>query len=159
MHVSLAMAMTLTNYSERTLWRLASEKHWTKRKSQGRVMIPLADILPFCCVSLEAEDLPVLTQADTRIGSTQDAEAQCQMALIFLSQDQYESGTYWLKRAVAAGHADAMNLLASCYINGDGIQRNPSEGLRLLSMAAKLGHRISKQQIQTIHAQSAPNKW
>lgn len=156
MYVSLAAAITLTNISERTLWRIVSKEHWPQQKNQGRVMIPLSRLRPYCCIDINEEELRILAKADTRIGTPQDAAAQCELALIFLHQGQWDSGIYWLKRAVAADHADALNLLGMFYLNGEGIEKNPSEGLRFIRRSAELGHQLSKQQLMVLNAIASP---
>lgn len=156
MYVSLVAAITLTNISERTLWRIVSKEHWPQQKCQGRVMIPLARLQPYCCIKLDEEDLSIIAQADTRVGGPQDAEAQCELALIFLNQGQWDGGVYWLKRAAMADHADAMNLLAMCHLNGEGVEKNQREGIRFIHRSAALGHQLSKQQLMVLNAIASP---
>jgi TPR repeat protein len=145
MKLSLPAAITLTDWSERTFWRKFADGSLTREMVNGKTMIDFAAIEPRLCLPLEAEDIALIEDADAG-----DAEAQNEVALIFLSNKQAKGAIYWLEQAAKQNHADAMNLLSQCYMYGNGVERNENTGLMWLAKAATLGHVISQRQMEGI---------
>ncbi|SBT03982.1 Sel1 repeat protein (fragment) [Candidatus Accumulibacter aalborgensis] len=106
-------------------------------------MIPLDLIMPHLCLPLEPEDIEVLEKADAG-----DAEAQNELALIFLSNDKPKSAVYWLELAAKQNFADSMSLLSRCYMDGNGVSHDKNVGIMWLAKAAAFGHVIAQAQMQ-----------
>jgi len=144
--LSLAATVTLTDWSERTIWRRIANCSLPHKKIQGRVTLPFAAIQPYLCIALAPEEHALLARADA-CGGEGDAAAQNELALVFLSQGKVKSALYWLQRAAAQGHADAMSLLGGCHLRGEGVPRDEAQGLMWLAKAAAAGHMIAQRQL------------
>ena len=143
--ISLAAAITITEWSERTFWRRFADGSLTRENEQGRSMIPLDLIRPHMCIPLDSEDLPVLAGADAG-----NAEAQNDLALIFLANRKPKGAVYWLELAAKQEYASAMNWLGRCYIEGNGVPKDENLGIMWISKAAAHGDKISQGQMQAI---------
>ena len=146
--ISLHAAITLTEWSERTFFRKFTEGSMTRNTENGRVMIPFDLLEPHLCLTLEPEDLPVIESADAG-----DADAQNEVALIFLSCDKPKGAIYWLEQAAKQNYADAMSLLSQCYMDGNGVPKDENISIMWLAKAASLGHVIAQRQMQAVRAQ------
>ncbi|NOT66933.1 MAG: sel1 repeat family protein [Methylophilaceae bacterium] len=144
--ISLAAAITLTEWSERTFYRKIADGYMSRVIENGRLMIPFELLKPHLSLALSAEDITVLQSADAG-----DAEAQNNLAVIFLSHDKPKGAIYWLELAAKQGCADAMSFLMDCYVNGKGVARDENAGMMWLAKAAALGHFISQRQMQGIY--------
>ena len=145
MLLSIAATMTLTGWSERTVWRRFAGHIVKSEISNRRSTIPLDAIAPHLCLPLAPEDLPVLERADAG-----DVESQHAVALLLLSSGKPEGAIDWLELAAKHGHADAMNLLGTCYIEGNGRPKDENLGIVWIAKAAALGHVISQRQMDFI---------
>lgn len=105
-------------------------------------MVPLDLVQPHLCLSLSPEDALVLANADAG-----DADAQNEVALLFLTEGKPEWAMGWLELAAKHGHADAMNLLGTGYIEGNGVPKNENLGIAWIAKAAANGHVISQRQM------------
>lgn len=143
--ISLPAAITLTAWSERTFYRKFANGSMARETENGRSAIPFDLIKPHLCIPLEPEDLSVVESADAG-----DAEAQNDLALIFLSNDKPKGAIYWLELAAKRDFADAMNLLGRCHISGSGVPKDENIGIMWLAKAAALGHVISLRQMESM---------
>lgn len=143
--ISLAAAITLTAWSERTFWRRFADGVMTRETENGRSMINFDLIKPHICMPLEPDDLAVLESADAG-----DAEAQNELALIFLSNGKPKSAIYWLETAAKQNDANAMYLLGRCYTDGNGLAKNENLGIMWIAKAAAHCHVISQGQIHAM---------
>jgi TPR repeat protein len=67
-----------------------------------------------------------------------------------------EMASEWFRRALRFRHPRAQTLLGLAYLNGDGVERNREEGLRLLKLAADQGYADAQFALaQAWHAQAA----
>ncbi|MFZ4534982.1 tetratricopeptide repeat protein [Propionivibrio sp.] len=151
--ISLPAAITLTEWSERTFWRKFADGSMARKIVNGKTMIPLDLIKPHLCLPFEPEDFLVLKSADSG-----DAEAQNEMALIFLSSDKPKCAIYWLEQAAKQGYADAMNLLSQCYMRGNGVPKDENTGVIWLAKAAAHGHLISQRQMDGLRTKLPPTE-
>ncbi|AFL74424.1 tetratricopeptide repeat protein [Thiocystis violascens] len=149
MLMSIAATMTLTGWSERTVWRRFAGHIVKNETSNRRSTIPFEAIAPHLCIALAPEDLPVLEQADAG-----DSDSQHAMALLFLSQGKPEGAIGWLELAAKHDDADAMNLLGICSVEGNGLPKDENLGIAWIAKAAALGHVISQRQMDFIHDRS-----
>ena len=150
MNLSLAAASSLTDWSLRTLWRRIGEGVVPQLKEKGRVMIPFSSIADHVSIPIDAEEMRLLERADHGPSGSDSAEAQNELALIFLSHAKPKGAVYWLHCAAEQGHADAMNLLGTCYILGEGTPWDEAKGIMWLAKSAALGHLVSRRQMEAI---------
>jgi TPR repeat protein len=144
-HISLAAAITLTGWSERTFWRRFADgsvdRHVDGEKN-GKSMIVLDSILPHLSIPLTPEDVQLLLDADN--GS---AQAQSDMALLFLANAKPREAVYWLELAIKQGDASAMHWLGRAYVDGTGVPKDENLGLMWIAKAAAAGHVVSQAQM------------
>jgi TPR repeat protein len=146
--VSIATAANLLEQSERTLRRRIAEGLLPRLGEEGgtnRTMIPFSAIRDQIVISLEEGDFDLIEDADAAV-----AEAQSDLALLFLANGKPQGAIYWLELAAKQDYADAMHNLARCYIDGNGVPQNEDLGLMWLAKAAAHGHVISQAQMQSI---------
>ncbi|MBV5336509.1 MAG: sel1 repeat family protein [Deltaproteobacteria bacterium] len=148
--LSLSAAITLTDISERTFWRKFADGSIDRVKVNGKVMIPFDSIKTHFCLPLQPEELAVLESADAG-----DAEAQNEMALIFLANNKPKNAMYWLELSARQNYADATNLLGQCYMGVNGVVKDENTGMMWLAKAAALGHAISLLQMQSMRDKCA----
>ena len=70
------------------------------------------------------------------------AGAQCFLGIYFLSAGESQVGKeaiHWLQRSARQGYPLAQKLLGSCYLNGDGVKKNPQEALKWFRRSAAQG--------------------
>jgi hypothetical protein len=146
-YVSLAAAITLTQWSERTFWRKFADGSITRSTGTGKAIIPFSDIAAHLCLPLAADDLPVLECADAG-----DAAAQTEIALLFLAHGKPKGAIYWLEAAIKKDHAHAMYLLGRCHTDGVGLPPNEDMGIMWMARAASHGHAIAQAQMQAMRA-------
>ncbi|MDB5770386.1 MAG: Sel1-like [Burkholderia sp.] len=147
-YVSLASTVSLTARSERTLWRWIADGTLTRsgdNAKYGKAMVQLESIIPYVCIQINTKDHDLIVNADNG-----DAEAQNDLALLFMSYAKPESAIYWLKLAADQNYADAMHWLGRCYIDGNGVARDENLGIMWLSKAAAHSHSISQVQMQSM---------
>ena len=151
--ITLPAAITLTEWSERTFWRKFADGSLARETVNGKAMISFELINPHLCLALSPDDLAILASAVAG-----DAEAQNEMALIFLANEKPKNAIYWLEQAAKQGCADAMNLLSQCYMKGSGVPQDENTGMIWLAKAATLGHLISQCQMQGLRNRNGPNR-
>ncbi|MEY3807971.1 MAG: hypothetical protein RI893_947 [Pseudomonadota bacterium] len=147
-HVSLQAATTLTEWSERTLRRRIADgtvKCSIDNQAHYKTMICFESIKSDLCLALTLENIDLIEKAD--IG---DAKAQNDLALLFLEQHKPKSAIYWLELASKQQFSDAMQLLAECYLAGNGLTKNENLALMWIAKAASLGHSVALAQIQSL---------
>lgn len=145
--INLEAATSVTQLSKRTLWRRLSEGKITRQANdnEGRTMLTFEDLVPMLCLSVTPEDQSLIIEA-----AAGDAEAQTDLALLFLEEDKPDIGLHWLALAAEQGHPDAMHHLSKLYIQGRGTPKNDNLGLMWLSKAAALGHMIAGEQVTAL---------
>lgn len=146
--ISIASALSLTRWSERTLWRrLADGTLQRAALPSDKVGVLLESLLPHCALHFSAEDQALLQAADAG-----DATAQIDVAVLCLSQQQADYAPYWLELAAKQNAADAMHWLATCYAHGWGVTQDDNLALMWLAKAAAAGHFLAQQQMAAIKA-------
>lgn len=144
--ISLAAAITLTEWSERTFWRRFADGSVRRElETGGKSMVHLDSIDAHITIALAPEDMALVRDADRG-----DAAAQNHLALVFLESGKPRGAIYWLELAARQEYADAMHWLARCYLDGNGVAPDEHLGLMWLSKAAAHGHRISQGQLQVM---------
>ena len=148
MKISLASATLLTDLSENTLRRRIANGVMVRTiedRPNGRSMIPFNAIESECCIPLEKGDIELITEADQG-----NAEAQNDLALLFISHAKPKKAIYWLELAIKQKHTDAMHWLGRCYLEGNGVAQDANLGFMWLSRAAAEGHIISRKIMRII---------
>ena len=146
--ISIASAITLTEWSESTFRRRIADGSLTREfepGTGGRAMVSLNAIKPHACIPLEDEDGPLIQAADT--GS---AEAQNDLALLFLANSKPRAAIYWFELAAKQEYSDAMHWLGRCHMDGNGVLQDENLGMMWLAKAAAQGHAISQAQMQAM---------
>ena len=147
-NISLQAAMSLTQWSERTIRRRVADGSLpcvTDVPVSNKILISLESIKSDVCLHLSDEDIELLKSADA--GS---AQAQMEMALLFLENGKEKSAVYWLELAVKQNFPDALHCLGSCYLRGEGFAQDDNLAVMWIAKAASLGHLVAKLQIEAL---------
>ncbi len=148
-HISLQAAITLTEWSERTIRRRLADGSLlsaASHKETYKNLISFASVSQHFCISLTAEDVDILYDAENG-----DAAAQTDLAVLFLEHDKPKSALYWLEAAAKQNHADAIHLLGCCYLQGQGVSQDDNNAIMWIAKAAAYGHTLALAQIQSIY--------
>lgn len=146
--ISLAAAITLTEWSKRTLWRRISDGTLTRgdhSASDDKTKIQLDAIKAHICIPLQADDYALIEAADKG-----NVEAQTDLALLFLAHAKPASAIYWLELAAKRDYPNAMYLLGRCHTDGNGMPQNDNLGIMWIAKAAALGHVVALGQMQAM---------
>ena len=145
--INIATAMTLTGWSERTFWRRFADGSVRRDTSSaaGKSMVEFDSIKPHMLIPLGADDYPLVQAADAG-----NAEAQTDLALLFISHHKLKQGIAWLEAAVKQEHAAAMRLMGRCHIEGQGVDQDDNLGMMWLARAAAKGDPIAQAQMGAI---------
>ena len=145
--INIATAMTLTGWSERTFWRRFADGSVRRDTSSatGKSMVEFDSIKPHMLIPLGADDYPLVQAADGG-----NAEAQADLALLFLSHHKLKQGIAWLEAAVKQEHAAAMRLMGRCHIEGQGVDQDDNLGMMWIARAAAKGDPIAQAQMGAI---------
>lgn len=145
--ISLDAAIIVTQISKRTLWRRVTEGQISRLDTdeRGRAMLSFEEIAPLITLPIEPADYELLIEADAG-----DADAQNELAQLFIDLDLVDVGLIWLNQAIAQHHPDAMHNMAALHIKGQGISKDYNTGLMWLAKAAAHGHQIAKQQMAAL---------
>ena len=147
-HLSLQAATTLTEWSVRTIRRRLADgtlQCAAENEAYYKTMICFDSIKHDICIALTPDDIELIKSADAG-----DADAQNDLALLFLENDKPKSAVYWLELAAKQQVSDAMHLLGCCYLEGKGLTKDDNLAMMWIAKAASLGHTIALAQIQLI---------
>lgn len=145
--IKISTAITLTGWSKRTFWRRFADGSVERgAENQEKVneisTVVLDSILPHLWVGLTAEDLQLVLEADAG-----QAQAQCDLALLFRGLEKHKEALYWLELAIKQGEMSAMHWMGRAYVEGAGVPKDDYMGLMWIAKAAAGGHLISQAQI------------
>jgi hypothetical protein len=146
--VSLATAANLLELNERTLRRRIADGLLPRLgddATSNRTMIPFDAIRDQIVIPLKEDELELIAEADSAV-----AEAQNDLALLFLLHGKPQTAIYWLELAVKQEYPDSMHWLARCYFEGNGVLKDENMGMMWLAKAASQGHAISQGQMQAM---------
>lgn len=146
--ISIASATTLTEWSESTFRRRIADgalKREFESGPSGRAMVSFEAIRPHVCIPLEDEEVALIKNADSG-----NAEAQNDLALLFLSNKKPRGAIYWLELAAKQEYPDAMHWLGRCHLDGNGVLQDENLGMMWLAKAAAGGHIVSQAQMQAM---------
>lgn len=153
-YVSTQTAAMLTGKSVRTLQRWQDEGTLHSVEMEGarrgaggvKLLLDLHGLAPHVPIPLDDEKMAMMVRADGG-----EAEAMNEVGLYFYGADQYEIAVPWFEAAAGKGHADAMELLSTCYFKGIGVETSPALGLKWLGEAAAHGHAIAQFKIDSMN--------
>lgn len=147
--ISIDTSIILTGVSKRTLWRRLADGQIARQGNddRGRTMISLDDLISLLQVPIDADDHELLVDADAG-----DADAQNDLAQLFLDADRPDIALHWLMLAVDQDHSDAMHNLSTLHIKGIGVPKDEALGLMWLAKAATQGHQLAKAQVAALHS-------
>ena len=117
----------------------------SQRKDRNKSMICLDSLKNDIGIPLDPDDIELVKSADAG-----DPQAQNDLALLFLEHNKPQSAIYWLELTAKQDFADAMHLLGSCYLKGNGLAKDNNFALIWIAKAASLGHPIAIAQIKSI---------
>lgn len=89
---------------------------------------------------LAPEDCDLIVRADHG-----EPEAQCDLALLFITQSQPAEAARWLGQAASKLYPEAMYQLGRCYIEGSGVVADEKAGIEWMARAAGFGHIAARQ--------------
>lgn len=144
-YITLNTAVSLTGLSKRTLWRRIADGQLQALGGgeQGdHTRILLDDVIARCSLKLGQDDLALIEQADMG-----EADAQCDLALLFLQQGLPVEAVHWLGLAAKQNYPEAMHQLGRCHIAGHGVDPNEAVGIEWISRAAALGHGTARHMV------------
>ncbi|MDD1642318.1 MAG: sel1 repeat family protein [Methylococcaceae bacterium] len=147
-NISLQTAATLTGLSLSTLRRRIADgtlKCASNEKDRNKTMICLDSIKNDIGMPLEPDDIELIKAADAG-----EPQAQNDLAILFLENNKPKNAIYWLELAAKQDFADAMHLLGTCYLKGNGLAKDNNLALMWIAKAASLGHSIAIAQIKSI---------
>lgn len=114
-------------------------------------MLSFEDLAPMLCVPVATEDYELFVEADGG-----DADAQNDLAQLFLDADRPNIALHWLQLAADQEHPDAMHNLSKLHIKGIGVPKDETKGLIWLAKAASCGHSIAAQQVAALQSLQKP---
>jgi TPR repeat protein len=137
--ISLHTASALTGLSIRSIRRRQSESPNNNCKD----LVDLELIREDICIPLEPDDIELITEANSG-----NAEAQNDLAILFLEHGQFKIAMHWLEMAAEQNMSDAMHLLGDCYLKGKGVPKDDNLAIMWIAKAASLDHPIAKMQMR-----------
>lgn len=152
--VTLHTATSITGLSKRTLWRrIAAGAVRTEDASEPgeRTGIAVDDVLSLSQLRLEPDDRQLILDADAGA-----AEAQCDLALLFLGQNRAVEAVRWLERAANQSYPDAMHWLGRCFIAGNGVLADERQGVEWITRAANYGHVTAQHMVRYLYDPNRP---
>lgn len=135
--ISLNTVSSLSGLSKRTLWRrVADGLLRTQALGAGeRTLVALDDALALSRLRVEPDERELILDADAG-----NADAQCELALLFLAQELPEEAVRWLEAAAQQNCLEAMHWLGRCHIAGTGVPADEKAGMEWIARAASRGH-------------------
>ena len=155
--ISLNTAISITGLSRRTLWRRIADGS-LRQEGGGREMPPgaatrvaLDDVLALSPLKLAAEDRALIEDADAG-----GPEAQCDLALLLLGQDQAAEAVAWLRKAAQNLYPEAMHWLGRCHVAGTGVAADEAVGIDWIAQAARRGHATAAHMLRFLEDPARP---
>lgn len=137
-YITLNTATSVSGLSKRTLWRRIADKQL--RTQEGgepgeHTRVAVSDVMAISRLRLAPEDKDLIVRADHG-----EAEAQCDLGLLFIAQNQPAEAARWLALAASKLYPEAMYQLGRCYIEGSGVVSDERAGYEWITRAAGFGH-------------------
>ena len=153
MNVSTATASMLTGKATKTLYRwvdsgetLAVQNDVGVGSAGGRLYFPVDEIAKHIAIPVTSTMEAELERVEAGI-----ADGYNEVALMFFEAGVYEIAFKWFEMAAKKGHVDAMDWLATCYLEGLGTEVSNAHGIEWLGRAAAAGHPISIAKIESMN--------
>lgn len=137
-YITLNTATSVSGLSKRTLWRRIADKQL--RTQEGgepgeHTRVAVGDVMTISRLHLTPDDKDLIVRADQG-----EAEAQCELGLLFIAQCQPVEAARWLALAAGKLYPEAMYQLGRCYIEGSGVAADEKIGIEWIARAAGFGH-------------------
>jgi TPR repeat protein len=110
-----------------------------------KAMLDITSLASHIPIPLTDDTITAILRAESG-----EVEGMNSVGLYFYEAGQYKIAVVWFDAAAKKGHADAMEWLSICYINGTGVEKNHALGVQWLGKAAALGHLIAKVKLQAL---------
>ena len=146
-YISVKTYASLGNLSERSVRRYVAMNviDYISDAVKNRTLIALSEVLKNCPITLSNDDISLIIQADAG-----DANAQNDLALLFLAGSEPSIAIYWLTLSAKQNHSDAMQLLGACYATGTGLGQDKNKAMTWISKAATLGSVLALKQMDAM---------
>ncbi len=147
-------AAMLTGKSVRTVQRWISDDELPSISSGSseqtganitKAMLDITSLASQIPIPLTDDTITAILRAESG-----EAEGINSVGLYFYGAGQYKIAVGWFESAAKKGHADAMEWLSICYLNGIGVEKNHALGVQWLGKAAALGHVFAKTKLQAL---------
>ena len=150
--ISVACAMTLTEWSESTFRRRFADgtlKKTMERGGAGRAMVEWSAIRASLACPWPEAGIPLLLEADAG-----HAVSQREVGLELLIAGRPRGARQWLLQAAKREDSEAAYWLSRLHLVGDGAEPDVAGAMRWLGEAARLGHAIARAQIAALSGAS-----
>jgi TPR repeat protein len=107
--------------------------------------IDLPSMAAYIPMELTADSMAEIGRADAG-----DVDGMNNVGTCFYQSKEFKIAVEWFAFAAKKGHADAMEWLSICYLNGIGVEKDHALGIQWLGKAASLGHGIAKVKLQAL---------
>lgn len=147
--ISVMLASLLTGKTTKTIYRWVDDGILTPRQSgadsKGSFLLALPDLAAHL-------SLPVSAELEAALQDAMEGKAAGfhNVALIFLEAGQPDIAIRWLEMAAKKGYADAMEWLATGYLEGLGTEVNLAHGIEWLGKAAVAGHPVALAKLRAL---------
>jgi TPR repeat protein len=156
MDVSTVMASLLTGKATKTIYRWVddgllpaqqAEGDWSGGKIGGKLLFSLADLRPHLAI-------PITPDLENALEDANEGKASGfnEVALLFAEAGHFDIALRWFEMAAKKGHADAMEWLATCYLEGLGTAPSTPHAIEWLGKAAAAGHLVALAKIDALLA-------
>ncbi|MHB1266565.1 MAG: tetratricopeptide repeat protein [Acidithiobacillus ferriphilus] len=115
--------------------------------------INIDSLTPYIQLTLTDEIREYIIQADVKVHSNTKVNEATAMVIVgtyFYKAQIYKIAADWFEAAAKKGNIDAMELLATCYLKGVGVEKDPAMGVQWLGKAASLGHSIARVKVREL---------
>ena len=151
-YISTQTAALLAGKSVRTInnWLESgsiSGKRVHAERGPGGLMweIDLASMAAYIPMDMADACVQEITRAEAG-----DADGMNNVGTYFYAANACKIAAVWFEAAAKKGHADAMEWLSICHLNGIGVEKNHALGIQWLGKAAALGHSVAKAKLRAL---------
>lgn len=89
----------------------------------------------------------------TKAAETGNAQMQFKLAQAYRADKKMDEAVKWYAKAADQGVKEAMHNLATCYFDGDGVEKNLAKAKELYEKALKAGYGPSEVKLQEVEAE------
>lgn len=153
MQVGTQVAALLIGKSNKTLYRWAEEERLspivettsTSSKAFRKMYFDLEELKPYLAIPFDRS-----LEEDIARVEAGEADAYTEVGLRFFAAEHHEQAFHWFEIAAQKGHVDAMDWLATCYLEGLGAPVDRAAAMEWLGRAARAGHILAQEKIEAL---------